>query len=87
VVFDQPYFSGHSAGQAADFLSNKEATASEAPPEEGQSRDKRDFDGQMVQISISHDGAYATAMCIAPEEPMPGDVGGEAAARGFESDS
>jgi holo-[acyl-carrier protein] synthase len=37
--------------------------------------------GQIVEISISHDGDYATAMCIAPLEPREGDVGGEAAAR------
>ncbi|KAF2721483.1 hypothetical protein K431DRAFT_268606 [Polychaeton citri CBS 116435] len=37
--------------------------------------------GQVVRISISHDSEYATAVCIAPLEPAPGDVGGEAAAR------
>lgn len=39
--------------------------------------------GQIAKISISHDGDYATAVCLAAEEAMPGDVGGEAAARGF----
>lgn len=40
-----------------------------------------ELEGQIVKISISHDGDYATAVCLAPEEPMIGDVGGEAAAR------
>ncbi|KAK5117919.1 hypothetical protein LTR85_008693 [Meristemomyces frigidus] len=37
--------------------------------------------GQTAQISISHDGEYATAVCLAAEEPSAGDVGGEASAR------
>jgi len=40
-----------------------------------------DLPGQIAKVSISHDGDYATAVCLAAEEPMPGDVGGEAAAR------
>ncbi|KAI6854364.1 hypothetical protein KC338_g7700 [Hortaea werneckii] len=40
-----------------------------------------DLSGQIAKISISHDGEYATAVCLAAEEPMDGDVGGEAAAR------
>ncbi|KAI6911556.1 hypothetical protein D0869_10956 [Hortaea werneckii] len=40
-----------------------------------------DLPGQIAKISISHDGEYATAVCMAAEEPMDGDVGGEAAAR------
>lgn len=40
-----------------------------------------ELQGQIVEISISHDGEYATAVCLAPDEPMTGDVGGEAAAR------
>ncbi|KAK5129940.1 hypothetical protein LTR08_002700 [Meristemomyces frigidus] len=39
--------------------------------------------GQVAQVSISHDGEYATAVCLAAEEPGAGDVGGEAAARGL----
>lgn len=42
-----------------------------------------DLQGQTVKISISHDGDYATAVCLAAEEPKAGDVGGEAAARGL----
>ncbi|KAK5105763.1 hypothetical protein LTR62_002163 [Meristemomyces frigidus] len=38
-------------------------------------------DGQVAKISVSHDGDYATAVCLAVEEPRQGDVGGEAAAR------
>lgn len=37
--------------------------------------------GQVVKVSISHDGDYATAVCLACMEPRAGDVGGEAAAR------
>ncbi|KAI7209937.1 hypothetical protein KC343_g2176 [Hortaea werneckii] len=40
-----------------------------------------DLSGQIAKISISHDGEYATAVCLAAEEPMEGDVGGEAVAR------
>ena len=41
----------------------------------------RNLSGQIAQISISHDGAYATAVCLAAQEPLDGDVGGELAAR------
>lgn len=37
--------------------------------------------GQVAKISISHDGEYATAVCMVAEGPLLGDVGGEAAAR------
>ncbi|KAK3115633.1 hypothetical protein LTR53_004840 [Teratosphaeriaceae sp. CCFEE 6253] len=40
-----------------------------------------DPSGQVAKISISHDGEYVTAVCLAAEEPRTGDVGGEAAAR------
>ncbi|EME38368.1 hypothetical protein DOTSEDRAFT_57481 [Dothistroma septosporum NZE10] len=40
-----------------------------------------DLTGQIAKVSISHDGDYATAVCLAASEPMSGDVGGEAAAR------
>ena len=40
-----------------------------------------DLSGQVVKVSISHDGEYATAVCLAADEPDDGDVGGEAAAR------
>ena len=40
-----------------------------------------DVAGQVAKISISHDGHYATAVCLAVEEAREGDVGGEAAAR------
>lgn len=43
--------------------------------------DYTDVKGQVIDISISHDGSYCAAMAIAPIEPIPGDVGGEAAAR------
>jgi holo-[acyl-carrier protein] synthase len=37
--------------------------------------------GQIARVSISHDGDYSTAVCMAAEEATPGDVGGEAQAR------
>ena len=46
-----------------------------------QAEDERS--GQIVKVSISHDGEYATAVCLAAEEPVQADVGGEAAARGM----
>ncbi|OCL05498.1 hypothetical protein AOQ84DRAFT_441436 [Glonium stellatum] len=61
--------------------------ASEETSEHGLSAQRtphRSFDladGQTVRVSISHDGDYAYAVCIAPTMPEPGDVGGEAAAR------
>ncbi|KAK4629572.1 hypothetical protein CLAFUW4_08449 [Fulvia fulva] len=39
------------------------------------------LDGQIAKVSISHDGDYAAAVCLAADEPLSGDVGGEAAAR------
>lgn len=43
--------------------------------------DVSDIEGQVVRLSISHDGDYAMAVALALVEPMQGDVGGEAAAR------
>ncbi|KAK0352530.1 hypothetical protein LTS02_014195 [Friedmanniomyces endolithicus] len=40
-----------------------------------------DPDGQVAKVNISHDGDYATAVCLAADLPRDGDVGGEAAAR------
>lgn len=45
--------------------------------------DVSDIEGQVVRLSIAHDGDYATAVALVPTEPMLGDVGGEAAARDF----
>lgn len=42
---------------------------------------EEDVEGQVVKVSISHDGDYCVGMCIAPVMDVPGDVGGEAAAR------
>ncbi|GIZ43833.1 hypothetical protein CKM354_000704600 [Cercospora kikuchii] len=46
-----------------------------------QDQDDDEVPGQVAIISISHDGDFATAVCVAPQENLPGDVGGEAAAR------
>jgi holo-[acyl-carrier protein] synthase len=53
--------------------------AQDTPNESELAEDDRP--GQVARISISHDGEYATAVCMASESPLPGDVGGEAAAR------
>ncbi|KAK4544062.1 hypothetical protein LTR36_004560 [Oleoguttula mirabilis] len=79
--------------QDADQLEHGDATA-QAPSGPGPSKplddeytpaelQDDDIPGQIAQISISHDGEYATAVCLAAEEPSAGDVGGEAAARNF----
>ena len=39
-------------------------------------KDFDELDGQIVRLSISHDGDYAYAVCMAPTMPEPGDVGG-----------
>lgn len=52
-------------------------------PSSIQPLDLSDTEGQVIDISISHDGAYCVATAIAPKDPLPGDVGGEAAARDF----
>ena len=43
--------------------------------------DLEELSGQIAQISISHDSDYATAVCLASQGAMDGDVGGELAAR------
>ena len=53
------------------------ATGHSAPSHEQYSG----LSGQIARISISHDGDYATAVCLAVQEPSDGDVGGEADAR------
>lgn len=44
-------------------------------------KDFDELDGQIVRLSISHDGDYAYAVCMAPTMLEPGDVGGEVAAK------
>ena len=44
----------------------EDETASEALTEEGVGDE--DISGQVVKISISHDGEYATAVCLAADE-------------------
>jgi holo-[acyl-carrier protein] synthase len=79
VILDKP--------TSSEIPAEHEGDSTEAIPEDVAASDvtasETDVDGQIVHISISHDGDYATAVCIAPEEPTPGDVGGEAAARGL----
>lgn len=47
-------------------------------------KEEHDPAGQVAALSISHEKEYATAVCIAPFGPLPGDVGGEAAARMYD---
>ncbi|KAK5160253.1 hypothetical protein LTR04_004689 [Oleoguttula sp. CCFEE 6159] len=61
------------------LITKYEHGRSELDPEEP--FDGRLLEGQIAKISISHDGEYATAVCLAVEEPALDDVGGEAAAR------
>lgn len=56
----------------AQLSSTNKGSTFEVPP---------DTDGQVVKLSISHDGDYAVATAIAAIEPVEGDVGGEASAR------
>ncbi|KAF2161862.1 hypothetical protein M409DRAFT_58644 [Zasmidium cellare ATCC 36951] len=58
--------------QDEPFHSEKEESLEEAYGE---------LEGQIAKVSISHDTGYATAVCLAADQPMEGDVGGEAAAR------
>ena len=62
-----------------DFIEGGKTADGHAPIDE----QYEDPSGQIAQISISHDGEYATAVCLAAQEPMDGDVGGEAAARNY----
>jgi hypothetical protein len=43
--------------------------------------DEEDLVGQIAKISISHDGDYATAVCMAVQETSQGDVSGNFGAR------
>ena len=70
----QPYMSENLTGRATKDLAVEHEISQE-------SLDKDAVHGQIAKLSISHDGEYAVAMCIAGEEPMAGDVGGEALAR------
>jgi holo-[acyl-carrier protein] synthase len=55
--------------------------AKQNPPEDGDVRMKQleplievDPPGQIARLSISHDGEYVTAVCLAAESPDPSDV-------------
>lgn len=67
-------------------LEQQKASETSSPNEpavshEAEQGNQSDPPGQIAIISISHDKDYATAVCIATEEPVSGDVGGEATAR------
>lgn len=60
------------------------ASAGPMKAEHDEQNVEHDPPGQIAAISISHDLEYATAVCIAPLTPLPGDVGGEAQARMYD---
>lgn len=68
-------------GETEDMAAEAAAATRYVNEEIPGSEQSHDMDGQIAKISISHDGDYTTAVCIAAEEPMAGDVGGEAQAR------
>ncbi|TKA67280.1 hypothetical protein B0A49_09237 [Cryomyces minteri] len=77
---------GKNASGSADLMEREQLLITEY--EYGRSKldpeepfDGRSLEGQIAKISISHDGEYATAVCVAVEEPALDDVGGETAAR------
>jgi holo-[acyl-carrier protein] synthase len=64
VILDRPEVRRTMRGQ--DLGGKEDETASEALYGEG--GEDEDIPGQIVKISISHDGEYATAVCLAAEE-------------------
>jgi holo-[acyl-carrier protein] synthase len=67
VILDRAEVRRAMRGEA---LARKEGeTRSEAlAEEEREQQEDEDIPGQIVKISISHDGDYATAVCLAAEE-------------------
>ena len=74
-------FTGAAVEPLADSAATTESRSGDSDDPDSQA--DRDLSGQMAKISISHDGEYAFAVCLAAEETMEGDVGGEATARGW----
>lgn len=69
-------------GFAEDGIENAAATQNKGTEKvEFREVPYEELEGQIAKISISHENNVATAICIAHEEPLEGDVGGEAAAR------
>ena len=64
VILDRPEV--RRAVREEDWGRKEGETASEALTEEGV--EDEDISGQVVKISISHDGDYATAVCLAADE-------------------
>lgn len=68
-------------GFAEDGIENAAATQNKGADEvESREVPYEELEGQIAKISISHENHVATAVCIAYEEPLEGDVGGEVAA-------
>lgn len=72
-----------SQGSMPNLESQKQQKNLDDSSAQGQQENPDDSAAQVAKISISHDADYATAVCLAAEDPIPGDVGGEAAARLF----
>lgn len=75
----------NSPAESEEKQANLESQEQQKNPDDasaqGQQRFPENPAAQVAKISISHDGEYATAVCLAAEDPIPGDVGGEATAR------
>lgn len=72
-----------SQGSVSNLESQEQQENPDDSSAQGQQENPDDSAAQVAKISISHDAEYATAVCLAAEDPIPGDVGGEAAARLF----
>ena len=81
LILDKPA-SPHAPGAAetGNFERMESSSLSEAGDEMAEEVSD-DISGQIAKVSISHDGEYATAVSMVAEGPIPGDVGGETAAR------
>lgn len=78
------HHSHHNAEGSRNDISSEPTTSATGGPRGDELPSRLIFDelvGQVAKVSISHDGDYATAVCLAVNEPVSGDVGGEAAAR------
>ncbi|KAM3419773.1 hypothetical protein BST61_g3106 [Cercospora zeina] len=93
LIADKPYFPPRTPGlevrhldlgktaESSDLDLDNTLDQTSTPASEAQQKEEDETSGQIALISLSHDRDYATAVCVAPEESLLRDVGGEAAAR------
>ncbi|KAF2217801.1 hypothetical protein CERZMDRAFT_104326 [Cercospora zeae-maydis SCOH1-5] len=93
IIADKPYFPPRTPGldvrrldlskiaESSDLDLDDTLDQTSTSDAEAQRKENDENSGQIALISISHDKDYATAVCVAPEEALLRDVGGEAAAR------